>query len=94
MNTKAAFHVVQVQVGREPIVWIVDDYQSQRPTMTVTNDAEAVCAVVHARYPNHRIIYRDTDGHWDELWHRAGVFKGFLPARSMVPEQEVNCGDL
>lgn len=84
---KSVFEVVQVQMpapGRDPIVWIVDQAVAHE-AMSVTNDAEAVCSALHAQWPNHRIIYLDTDDHWDELVHAAGVFKRFAPARSMFP---------
>ena len=66
--------------GRAPVVWIVD-MCDQHGSLSVTNDAEAVCKNLHPRYPHHRIIYRDTDGRWDEIVHDAGVFKGFAPIR-------------
>lgn len=61
------------------IVWLVD----RDSGMSVTNDAEAVVAEVHALCPGRRIIYRDTDGNWDELVHKDGVFVGFKPARDL-----------
>lgn len=45
--------------------------------ISVTNDAENVVAEVNNRYPNRRIIYRDSMGNWDELVHENGVFKSF-----------------
>lgn len=88
MNTGARFHYHTVQMpgpDRPAIVWIVDDFSEAIPTRTVTNDAESVCQRVHASYPNYRIIYRDTDGNWDELLHDAGVFKDYALARDMFP---------
>lgn len=87
MKLRSAFTVVQVQMpgnDRVGMVWIRDDCL-QKQTMSVTNDAEAVCAALHLQYPNHRIIYCDTEGKWDELVHNAGVFKSFLPARNLAP---------
>ena len=87
MNSRRAiYRVVQVQMPaleREPFVWIVDECAEGR--LSVTNDAEAVCHELHARFPNHRIIYRDTEGKWDELLHRSGVFVGFTAARHLAP---------
>jgi hypothetical protein len=48
-------------------------------SVSVTNDAEAVVRFVNARYPGHRIFYRDTMGNWDELVHANGIFTGFAP---------------
>jgi len=49
--------------------------------LSVTNDAEAVCAELNEEYPGRRIIYRDTDGNWDELVHENGRFIKFALAR-------------
>lgn len=57
-------------------VFIVDDNNGG---MSVTNDAEAVVVDVLAKYPDHQIIYRDTEGQWDELLHWKGQFAGFKP---------------
>lgn len=58
---------------------VYDDYSDASPTMTVTNDAEAVVAEVAKAHGDARIAYLDTDGRWDELRHDAGVFRGFAP---------------
>lgn len=76
------FEVVKVQ-ERPPMVWIVDEDRGAR---SVTNDAEAVCAALQKSYPNHRIIYRDSSGAWDELAHDRGWFIGFRPARDLAIE--------
>lgn len=57
------------------IVFIVDNDVG----MSITNDAENVVVDVLANYPNHRIIYRDTTGQWDELLHWNGQFAGYKP---------------
>ena len=63
------------------IVWIEDLVGS----FSVTNDAEAVCRHLQHDFPGYRIIYRDTDGNWDELKHCGAEFQGFAPARDMAP---------
>lgn len=45
--------------------------------ISVTNGAEVVVKTLFDRYGNRRIIYRDSDGNWDELLHRRGEFLGF-----------------
>jgi hypothetical protein len=50
---------------------------------SVTNAAEAVCAEMVALYGDHRIVYCDTEGHWDELVHHRGAFADFRP---LTPE--------
>lgn len=44
---------------------------------SVTNDAETVVHNVLARFPGYRIVYRDTDGQWDELVHNGRDFVKF-----------------
>lgn len=75
------YRVVKVNTEQR-IVWIVD-YDDSR---SVTNDAEAVVAALQPEYPGFRVIYRDTDGNWDELKHDGGRFIGFAPARELAPQ--------
>lgn len=58
------------------IVFISD---LNRGALSVTNDAERVCRVLHSDWPGYRIMYRDSEGRWDELRHERGVFKSFGP---------------
>ena len=58
------------------MVFITDDDQDD---MSITNDAENVVIDVLAKYPYHRIIYRDSQGEWAELLHWSGAFAGFKP---------------
>ena len=54
-------------------------------TRSVTNDAEQVVPELHARGmlpPGRRLIYRDSDGVWDELLIADGQFAGFRPLRA------------
>lgn len=69
---RASYHVVRVE---ENTVFIADDDIG----MSVTNDAEAVVENVNNRYPNRRIVYKDTMGDWGELKHNNGVFTDFGP---------------
>lgn len=81
MRVHASYSVVREASDQHgvTIVWIVDHDGAR----SVTNNAEAVCAEVNARYPGARIIYRDTCGHWDELVHDRGAFRNFAPVRHM-----------
>lgn len=74
MTLKSSFSLVKISADPEKIVWIKDD----NGLRSVTNDAERVCRVVNKAYPGHRIIYRDSDGQWDELKHKDGVFLDFV----------------
>jgi len=64
------------------MIWIEDIGQNCR---SVTNDAEAVVRAIADEYGNARIIYKDSDGSWDELKHQRGLFTGFAPARDLAP---------
>ena len=51
---------------------------------SVTNDAERVVREMYAFHSpslghKFRILYRDTQGDWDELVHKRGVFVNFAP---------------
>jgi hypothetical protein len=52
--------------------------------MSITNDAEAVVAKLLPKIKGKRIVYKDTEGSWDELVHNGREFIGF--ARSEAPE--------
>jgi hypothetical protein len=73
-----------VALVTDDIVFITDDWEAHG-RMSVTNDAENVVQHVNGQYPGRRIVYRDTDGCWDELLHADGNFTGFAPYRGMVP---------
>lgn len=48
--------------------------------VSVTNSAECVVETMLQIYPEGlRILYRDTDGRWDELKHDGTKFTGFAP---------------
>lgn len=93
-SPRSSYRTVKVldsPAGGRPIVWIID--LDQNGARSVTNDAENVCAELHSRYPNCRIIYRDTMGRWDELCHDSGRFTDYAPASGMgialAPSREV-----
>lgn len=50
-------------------------------SVSITNDAEAVVAHVlpQLKAQSDRILYKDTDGNWDELKHNGQEFTGFAP---------------
>lgn len=66
-------HVIVLKVT-DGFIYLADENDG---AMSITNDAEAVVMWANRLYPNRRIIYRDTEGHWDELVHEDGVFKHF-----------------
>ncbi len=59
--------------------------------MSVTNDAEAVIADLAALgvLAGRRVLYRDTDGRWDELVVSDGAFAGFASLGAMTPEAAI-----
>ena len=78
LNVRAAYQAVAV---RDKIIFIIDD----DGPVSITNDAEAVVAAVNRAWPNYRIVYRDTEGQWDELSHINGSFTGYLPYHGWTP---------
>lgn len=73
-STYSIFNVTKDPTGKySGVVFIIDEDIG----MSVTNDAENVVAELLAKYPNHRIVYRDTSGDWDELQHDNTQFTGF-----------------
>ena len=78
MKVRSDFTVIRVQ---ERIVFIVDNDNG----LSVTNDAEAVVDHLNDIYPSFRVVYRDTDGNWDELVHVDGVFKRYAPYHGELP---------
>ena len=79
MKTKSTFTIVKLT---DSMVFLVDRIIG----MSVTNDAENVCENISQQYPDKRIIYRDTDGRWDELVHKDGVFTGYKSYSGDVPD--------
>lgn len=73
------YHIVQIHLD---IVFVRD---MDKGRMSVTNDAVSVCKEIHAVYPNHRIVYRDSVGDWCELVHSNGEFIGYKPYFDYTP---------
>jgi hypothetical protein len=53
--------------------------------VTITNDAENLCEFMHYAHPGKRVIYRDTDGLWNELVHVDGKFSNYAPYKEELP---------
>lgn len=53
--------------------------EDQDQGMSVTNDAENMIADLGTKIPlaGRRVLYRDTEGRWDELLVKDGRFAGF-----------------
>lgn len=73
MRTKhsAEYSIVADQPG---VLAIVDADNGRR---SITNDAAVVVRELMPNLSDKRLIYRDTDGRWDEILHAAGEFVGF-----------------
>jgi hypothetical protein len=72
MRCRALFYLWKVPHGNA--VLVVD----RDGPVSVTNDAENVVGYVLCGHPNKpRILYKDTDGEWDELLHDGEKFTGF-----------------
>lgn len=75
-RTRSAWH--HQVIGN--VVAIYDDYSGTE--MSVTNDAEQVIDAIVSLGINltgKRVIYRDTDGRWDEMAIRDNQFSAFRP---------------
>lgn len=73
MKRRSDWHITTSDPNRK-IVWIVDE---DKGNMSVTNDAERVVQAVLEVFPNYRIVYRDSEGNWNELHHKNGYFTGY-----------------
>lgn len=77
----ANFDIVRIMGDRIFIVDLDDGGKS------ITNDAEGVVKRLVKDHPVKRIIYRDTDGRWDELLHDGREFRGFSPYKEgFIPD--------
>lgn len=61
MGKPADYEIVKVENDK---VFIIDLNLGNK---SVTNDAENVYIELKQIFPDHRIIYKDTMGHWDEI---------------------------
>lgn len=61
MGKFSDYAIVKVEEDR---VFLIDLNLGNK---SVTNDAENVYVKIKKIFPNHRIIYRDTMGRWDEI---------------------------
>lgn len=82
MANRADFEYVAF-TGEPNIVFIRDLNLGNR---SVTNDAENVVKEINTLFPGKRIIYKDSNGDWDELLHTDGRFEGFGPYRGTIPD--------
>jgi hypothetical protein len=66
----------------------IEDIANHTGGMTITNDAEAVFAHwTHISGPGVRVVYRDTDGEWWEIFRivkRSSETVGFRPWHGLV----------
>lgn len=75
-DTKARYNVVN---NTADIIFIEDVGHTY--TMSVTNDAGNVVYAIVNMYGDKRIVYKDSEGNWDELLHDGDQFTGFRPYR-------------
>ncbi len=61
------------------LIALVDEFDEGTPSMSLTNDAEAVIAelVRQNLIGDRRVLYRDSSGVWDEILVKDGRFAGF-----------------
>lgn len=81
--------ITHIETKNPKIVAIIDNDDG---AMTITNDAEGVVKFLfdNALLKNgQRLIYRDTEGVWDELNHKEGKFVGFAFIGAHTIEQAI-----
>lgn len=59
------------------VICVIDLFDERWPTKSVTNDAEYVVRMAVKTQGDYPIVYRDTEGNWDELRHHKGHFACF-----------------
>lgn len=79
MENHADYDIVKITPD---IVFIVDVNLGNK---SITNDAEWVIEDALSRHPGKRIVYKDTEGYWDELVHENGRFTSFKPYERNTP---------
>jgi hypothetical protein len=89
MKLRARYSIdVRERIDATRTIAAIRDDGGNAGFMSVTNDAEAVIADLHAKGeagPGVRVLYCDTDGRWDELCHDgAGRFTGFRPGAASL----------
>ncbi len=65
----------------DDVIVITDLYNEQNPTMSVTNDIEQVVRCLFQQFPtleDYSVIYRDTEGCYDQIIIRNNAFFGFI----------------
>ena len=80
MSRHADFSIVRVT----PDIIFISDMNIGG--ISVTNDAEWVVKTLLEKFGPLEIVYRDSDGQWDELLHDGANFLGFSPYKGEDPE--------
>lgn len=75
---RSAYTVIQ---SDEHAVFLVDNDGA----LSVTNDAERVCAEVRRAYTSKHIVYRDTLNQWEEMIMGPGGKVDFSPWHGCIP---------
>jgi hypothetical protein len=88
-NRHASCYLQSFSNDQGTVVCVVDLFDDRFPTMSVTNDADFVVATVFKVHGDVPIIYRDTEGQWDELRHREGYFACFRALNTRHMEEAI-----
>lgn len=91
--SKCDYEIVKVTPD---IVFIID---LDIGNVSITNDAERVYCELKNLFPTHRIVYRDSMGHWDEIvldielsgFARGYIYCGFAPFSNPTPDESEFC---
>jgi hypothetical protein len=80
--SKAVFSFDLETIGDDTILVIVDRYDENNPSVTVTNNIDSVLSDIFSELPKipSKIIYRDSEGVWDQIMvDLMGNFLTFAP---------------
>jgi len=88
-NRHASCYLQPIGLNDKIVICVVDLFDERNPTMSVTNDADFVVATVYKVHGDLPIVYRDTEGQWDELRHRSGHFACFRALDTADMDQAV-----
>lgn len=86
-----AFSLMTTKIHNQSIMIVIDRYNSNNPTMTVTNGVEHVLKEIYSNIDTSRvkldaIVYRDTEYEWAEIIVNNCKFVRFRP----IPEELEN----
>lgn len=78
-----AAYTVEGYFPKKNVIVIADGWAEGSGRRSVTNDAEHVVASINAARAGVRVIYKDTEGDYAEIYHDRGSFRGYQPIQDL-----------